>query len=150
MELSLWGPSKDGFQLEVGELGTLVLNTTSFSNLVNGIPEGFFKSSKGLRQADPVTPYYFVLSMKTFSVMVEKTVQEGLLSGYVLTNRNGEEVQMSLLLFTDDILVFCKESKEQTISLSFLLLWFEVVFGLNINLEKSSYCPWERWRTWTI
>lgn len=134
----------------MGELGSLVLNTTSFSILVNGRPEGFFKSSRGLRQADPVTPYFFVLSLKTFSVMVEKTVQEGLLSDYVLTNRNGEEVQMSLLLFSDDILVFCKEPKEETISLSFLLLWLEVVFGLNINLEKSSYCLWERWKTWTV
>lgn len=41
------------------------------------------------------------------------------------------------LLFTNDKLVFCKDSRDQLTNLS-LLLWFEAISGLNINLEKSS------------
>ena len=42
------------------------------------------------------------------------------------------------LLFVDDTLVFCSDSREQLALLSWILLWFEALFGLKINLEKST------------
>ena len=48
---------------------------------------------------------------------------------------------MSHLLFVDDTLVFCEDSQEKMAFLSLLLMWFEVISGLSINLNKSELLP---------
>ena len=45
------------------------------------------------------------------------------------------------LLFADDTLVFCGASKDQMMYLKWILLLFEALSGLQINLEKSSIIP---------
>ena len=37
--------------------------------------------------------------------------------------------------------MFCQATQDQMIYLSWLLMWFEVVSGLRINLEKSELIP---------
>ena len=75
--------------------------------------------------------------MEVFSIMVEKAISEGFLSGYEIVNRYGDEGKITHLLFADDTLVLCKDSKDHMANLSWILLWFEAISGLNINLEKS-------------
>ena len=58
--------------------------------------------------------------------------------GYSLKGKSGAVVNISHLLFADDTLVFCRESKDQMAYLSWILLCFEVLFGLRVNLEKSA------------
>ena len=115
-------------------------STTSFSVLINGSPASFFKSSKGLRQGDPLSSYLFVLGMEAFSMIIERAVSEGFLSGYKITNRNGKEEKITHL-FADDTLVFYRDSREKMVNLNWLLLWFKAIFGLRINLEKSFVLP---------
>ena len=60
------------------------------------------------------------------------------LIGFNIANGRGEEEQITHLLFVDDTLVFCNDTREQLAYLSWVLLWFEAISGLKINLEKSS------------
>ena len=62
----------------------------------------------------------------------------GFLTDYNIKGRNGVVMNISHLLFADDILVFCKDSEEQMVFLSWILLYFEALFGLRVNLEKSA------------
>ncbi|KAG7537033.1 hypothetical protein ISN44_As13g009590 [Arabidopsis suecica] len=45
----------------------------TFFVCVNGASSGFFKSSKGLRQGDPISPPLFVLSMEVFSMLLSSS-----------------------------------------------------------------------------
>ena len=117
------------------------ISTASFSVLINGSPAGFFQGTRGLRQGDPISPYLFVLGMEALSCLINKAVRGGFLSGCKLRGRGGNGIQVSHLLFADDTLVFCKDSQDQMAVLSWLLMWFEAISGLNINLEKSEILP---------
>ena len=84
------------------------ISTVKFSVLINGSPSGFFQSSRGLRQGDPLSPYLFVIAMEVFSSMLRRAISGGLLSGWRVRGRSGEGVQISHLLFTDDTLDFVR------------------------------------------
>ena len=117
------------------------ISTVKFSVLINGSPSPFFQSSRGLRQGDPLSPYLFVIAMEVFSSMLRRAISGGYLSGWRVSGRRGEGLQISHLLFVDDTLVFCEESSNQMTYLSWLLIWFEACSGLRINLEKSEMIP---------
>ncbi|RVW53840.1 LINE-1 reverse transcriptase-like [Vitis vinifera] len=53
------------------------ISTVKYSMLVNGVPAGFFSSSKGLRQGDPPSPYLFVMGMEVLSALITRAVEGG-------------------------------------------------------------------------
>ncbi|WJZ98952.1 hypothetical protein VitviT2T_017438 [Vitis vinifera] len=57
------------------------LSSAKFSVLVNGVPAGFFPSTKGLRQRDPLSPYLFVMGMEVLDVLIRRAVEGGFFSG---------------------------------------------------------------------
>ena len=68
---------KMGFGSKWREWMWSCISTAKFSILVNGVPAGFFSSSKGLRQGDPLSPYLFVMGMEVLSVLIRKDVTSG-------------------------------------------------------------------------
>ncbi|KAL6331818.1 hypothetical protein AAG906_020162 [Vitis piasezkii] len=117
------------------------ISTATFSVLINGTPEGYFNSSRGLRQGDPLSPYLFVIGMEALSRLIHRAVGGGFLSGCRVNGRGGDGALVSHLLFADDTLVFCEASEDQMVHLSWLLMWFEAISGLRINLDKSEILP---------
>ena len=94
------------------------ISIVKFSVLINGSPSGFFKSSRGLRQGDPLSPYLFVIATEVFSIMLRRATSGDYLSGWRVSGRRGKGLQISHLLFADDTLVFCEESLDQMTYLS--------------------------------
>ena len=117
------------------------ISTASFSVLVNGSPTGFFSSSRGLRQGDPLFPYLFVIGMETLSRLLSHATDGNYLSGTKFADGRGEELVISHLLNADDTLLFCKADNDELKFLSWTLMWFEAVSGLKINLNKSEILP---------
>ena len=54
-----------------------------------------------------------------------------------MRGRYGKELNITHLLFVNDTLVFYQDSMEQMIFLRWILVWFEALSGLKINLDKS-------------
>ncbi|RVW36396.1 putative ribonuclease H protein [Vitis vinifera] len=117
------------------------ISTIKYSMLVNGVPAGFFSSSKGLRQGDPLSPYLFIMGMEVLSALISRAVEGGFIYGCRIWKGRGQPVNITHLLFADDTIVFCEAKKESLLYLSWILLWFEAASGLKINLEKSMVIP---------
>lgn len=73
--------------------------------IVNGSPKGFFGSSCGLRQGDPLSQLLFVLVMKAFSKMMKELVGNGSMEGFDIGNGGRGELSISHLLFADETLI---------------------------------------------
>ncbi|RVW15454.1 putative ribonuclease H protein [Vitis vinifera] len=117
------------------------VSSAKFSILVNGVSAGFFPSSRGLRQGDPLSPYLFVMGMEILDVLIRRAVEGGYLSGCNIRDGSSTSVHISHLFFADDTIVFCEANKDQVSHLSWILFWFEAASGLRMNLAKSEIIP---------
>ena len=117
------------------------ISIAKFSVMVNGTPAGFFSSSKGLWQGDPLSPYLFVMGMEVLSILIRRAMEGGFISGCKIQRDRGRAVHVAHLLFADDTIVFCEAKKEYLTNLSWILYWFEAASGLRIHLAKSEIIP---------
>ena len=117
------------------------ISTASFSVLVNGSSKGFFQSSRGLRQGDPLSPYLFVIGMEALSCLLKRVVEGNFISGCRFSGRDGGDIVISHLLYVDDTILFYEANSEQLMYLRWTLIWFEAFSGLKINLNKSVIIP---------
>ena len=88
------------------------VTSVHFSVLVDGSPEGFFGSSRGLRQGDPLSSFLFLLIMEVLSIILKKTEENNIIQGFHVGAMNSVGVWLSLLLFTNDIILFRDASRE--------------------------------------
>lgn len=66
-----------GFNKRSTKLIHYLVSMTTFSMLVNGSPTPFFKSSRGLRQGDPLSPILFIIMAKFLGRYIGCLVQKG-------------------------------------------------------------------------
>lgn len=81
--------------------------TTSFSILIN--------AQRGLKQSEPISPFFFILSAKLISRIIARLEIQGNFEGILLIRNNPP---ISHLLFKDVLVIFQKANKKnaQTIS----------------------------------
>ena len=89
-------------------------------------------------------PYLFVIAMEALNCLLGRAICGGFLSTCKVQGRKGEGVKVSHLLFADDTLIFYEAREEQMMFLRWLLMWFEVISGLKVNMDKSELIPMGR------
>lgn len=74
-----------------------------FSILLNGTSKGFFPSSQGFKQGDPLSRFLFSLVADEISAILKKAERVGLMGGFKI----GDEGQVvTYLQFVDDTILF--------------------------------------------
>ncbi|XP_042944619.1 uncharacterized protein LOC122278502 [Carya illinoinensis] len=111
------------------------VSTVSYSLLINGIPQELFSPSKGIRQADPLSPYLFIICSEFLNHSLNQAELQGLIYG-IPTIRGG--LHVTHLLFADDSLVFCRSNPTEWNRLQQVLSKYEQVTGQRLNLDKTS------------
>ena len=117
------------------------ISTIQFSVLINGSLVDIFGSLRGLRQGDPLSPLLFLIMMEVFSRMLRRVEGAGLIRGFKVEGRRGGGECVTHLLFADDTILFCDADVEQILHIRLLLLSFQAVIGLKVNVYKSEMVP---------
>ena len=69
--------------------------------------------------------------------LLKKTEEGGFLSGFQASPNASGGLHISHLLFVDDTILFCDASKEQLLHIRMVLIFFEAITGLKVNIGKS-------------
>jgi hypothetical protein len=112
----------------------LVINSGTVSVKVNNSTGSYFKSGRGVRQGDPLSPFLFNIAVDTLAKMINLAQRNNLIKGLVSEYiENG----IAVLQYADDTILCIQDNKEQAAYLKLLLYLYEDMSGLKINFNKS-------------
>jgi hypothetical protein len=110
----------------------------SIGVIVNGEESAYFKTGKGLRQGDPLSPLLFNLVGDGLSRMLAKVTEKNLVKGLLENFRSGGIVSLQ---YADDTILFSKAEDDALRNLKCVLMWYEQISGMRINFHKSELVP---------
>ena len=105
------------------------------SILVNGEPKGMIKLTKGIRQGDPLSPFFFLLCTEGLNGLLNKAAHQGHKKGYSLC-RNSP--RLTHILFADDSLLFYRSTIEECHRVLGILDVYGKCSGQQINRSKTT------------
>jgi len=93
------------------------LSSPSFSIMLDGSPTGYFKSTRGIRKGDPISPYIFVLVMEFWSITMDLAIG----SSTTQPMKRSAKICVSHLLFAEHA-GFLKGHKKSVIAIKITCL----------------------------
>ena len=106
------------------------------SVLVNGASVGFFKSTRGIRQGDPLSPGLFIIGAEVMSRSLNKLLENREFKCFLVPKGCPKITHLS---YTDDVLVFsgaCSSSLRCVIQ---TIGGYEAISGQKINVQKCGF-----------
>ena len=121
------------------------VRTMSYSILINDRPFGKIIPSRGLRQGDPLSPYFFILCAEGLSIGLNKMERASGITRLPLA-RGG--TRLNPLFFVDDSLLFCKANTIEWYCIQKVLDDYEKASGQKLNKGKTSsfFFQSQHWR----
>lgn len=123
-----------GFSHQACDLIYRIICKIWYSFKINGEFVGRFRSFRGVKQGDPLSPMFFIMAQQILSTNIQKKIAENSIGQYKV-GRHG--ISISHLLYADDILLFTNDSKTSIQNLMRLLRIYELSSGQQVNLLKS-------------
>ncbi|XP_042038362.1 uncharacterized protein LOC121784263 [Salvia splendens] len=134
-----------GFPLGWVSMIRRCISSCWFSVLVNGSPAGFFQSTRGLRQGDPLSPSLFVLAADYLSRSLDRLVDSHPDMAYRAVRSSPT---ISHLSYADDIIIFTRAHREAVERLTHCLDHYFAVSGQMVNRGKSHFFLHPRFESW--
>nr|GEV06787.1 hypothetical protein [Tanacetum cinerariifolium] len=113
----------------------ICLTTASLFLCINGEIHSFFKSSRGLRQGDLISPYLFTLVMKVLNLMIKRKIGNDKRFKF---HSGCKALGLTHFCFADDLLLLCHGGLIFTCVLRRGLDEFSMFYGLYSSMEKST------------
>ena len=113
-----------------------LLSNVWFSIIINGSSYGFFKSSRGLRQGDPLSPALFIIGSEVLSRGLNNLTMQSRFLGFKVPYRCPT---ITHLAFADDVLIFANGSSSSLKAIMQVLQAYQRCSGQLINVQKSCY-----------
>lgn len=99
----------------------------------NGMFTHNIQMMRGVRHGCSIAPFLFVLSTQPLMSLLAKSAQEGELVGLQIC----PGLQLLHQLFVDDTWIFIRSTEENYRKPSTLIVEYERIFGVQLNLQKS-------------
>ncbi|XP_026396803.1 uncharacterized protein LOC113291493 [Papaver somniferum] len=104
---------------------------------INGSASQLFRSGKGVKQGDPISPFLFIMVVEVLSLLIKRVASMNLIDGFKPIY-NDSACTINHFQFTDDIVVLLNDEVDQVLNLKNILLSFELISGLKVNFRKSA------------
>ena len=127
-------PRKKGFDEKWIDWISLAVETGKVCININGEQGEYFRTFKGLRQGDPLSPLLFDAIADALGTMIGAAKEAGHLRGLVPHLIEGG---ITHLQYADDTVLFLELDDSSIATAKFLLYCFEAMSGLKINYQKS-------------
>ena len=126
---------KMGFNARWVGLIMSCINSASYSILVNGVPKGDIRPSRGIRQRDPLSPYLFLICSEVLNCQLQQAARSVAIGGFSLCKKGPK---ISHLFFVEDTLLFCPATKNDLDFIQSILVLYEEASGQKLNREKTT------------
>ncbi|XP_027069890.2 uncharacterized protein [Coffea arabica] len=113
-----------------------LISNVWFSVLVNGGSNGFFRSSRGLRQGDPISPALFVIGAEVLSRTLNTLPTQ---RGFTPFKVPPHCSIITHLAFADDVIIFSSGAKSSLRLIKRVLDDYNEASGQRINPQKSCF-----------
>lgn len=101
---------------------------------LNGTPGEYFRTYKGLRQGDPLSPLLFNIVTDALGTMLKNARDRGHIKGVIPHLVEGG---LTHLQYADDTVIMMDRDDDSITNTKLLLYCFEMMPGLQINYDKS-------------
>ncbi|XP_071928018.1 uncharacterized protein [Coffea arabica] len=113
-----------------------MISNVWFSVIINGSSYGFFKSSRGLRQGDPLSPALFIIGAEVLSRALNNLVMQPRFVSFKVPYGCPS---ITHLAFADDVLIFANGSSFSLKAIMKVLDDYQRCSGQLLNVQKSCY-----------
>uniref|UniRef100_A0A0V0H3R1 Putative ovule protein n=1 Tax=Solanum chacoense TaxID=4108 RepID=A0A0V0H3R1_SOLCH len=132
---------KFGFSEMIIDMIWRLISGNWYSIMINGQAHGFFHSSRGLKQGDPLSPTLFVIAAEVLSRNLNNLNEHESFKGFGMPKWSPK---INHLAYADDTILFGSAERQSVIKMMNVLKEYERVSGQMINKDKSFFYVHEK------